>query len=1617
MEKNVDRLFNTAHRDAITVPILNHTAKTLQGSLDLFPYELTKHQYTLLRAAGIGVNNCGSMNHDHPVHKSIEQHLLYKHWASLADEPSSILYMKPQKFDKLKQLNRNFVAIHNYYHVPKDINRYPSFSTTYPSTPVLFIHDAIMYMSFGQVADLFFKNPSLKRVYASCVVPAESLLNLPSFQPAIYKYRIVDDQMHYTLERNPTAGYIQPASCKQWLTTSTFVVNDRPFNITVLDSWLSQHSLLITPGFQPDDEIVYPHPDAVALPQPLNSELPLHQRLVPRSLYDNLFMYARAVRTFRESDSTAFVRSVKQDDEYAWVDPIAFEQLVTFVNHTFDARPNTIYKLDHSFLRVALSKIKNFLLNNLPTVKQSVALMSIPSLYCLLRYGTLLKTSHLVYLAISVPTVSYFHHLKYYDASSAIQRYNEFFHPAPFRLAIKRSVVHADPQVFYPSLSRAVISLEPSHPDSLIPSVYQPLSSAHQEFAVKNKPKAPLTSLKQSASLTDEPSHQIAEASQKPLIELSSDDSATGPSLPFNQLFPELLIPENQGTFLSRRRKPDAPVPPTPSENVCLFRAIQNLTPYSIQEQFKILATYLPNYFLVNTEQKNEGFSTDHITILAWSLKLHFVLHTEFGTFEIGPSSAEPIHLFHKPGHWDSDPKACELTPASPNSLTPLLGGGIPKIAQQLKDFKMPDGTILPFKKIHAYHTVRLRASNLSKNMRDGYDGIVSTLHDHKHADFFKSIHSVAEKTPLKTVHAIHLAGFAGCGKSEPIKHFIRKYKKTLDYKVVVPSVELRSEWKTDLRLKSQTETWRVSTWEVALKYPCKLMVIDEIYKLPNGYLDLAALLNPFLEVVVILGDQAQGTYHSNNPASTNHHLIPEVHHLAPYRDVYCLYTYRSPKIVADLFMIKSFSNVEGTISHRRAPPEKMLTLVTTQAQAKGMTDAGKHAITIASSQGLTINAPVCINVDRFVKELSRGTSLVALTRSKTGIVFSGAYDELSATTCANSLFNAFHLGEKIPFTTLFANELQGSEIITEPMTSRLSFSKLSGASSRTLFDHSSSAANGFQPTDMLLNSPPCFDAVIPEKDLSELPPSRIIMHASIQSSLPSDATPQSAEEPQAAVPEPAYYGIDYEVFAASKLSDHLKQIDKEISYHGLKSNQFPYLNRNYLFGTAPTSLVAPIHNQKHDPTLLIASLKKRLRFRPNASPYHLTDTDLRVGQVLFESWCSAHKFSPEDKIGFDPILFAECINLNDYAQLSKKSQATLKANACRSDPDWRHTFVRIFAKNQHKLNSNNIFGDWKACQTLALMQDSVILTLGPVKKYQRLFFQKSRCDNIFILGGNTPMDLMKFVQKKFVNADSVENDYTAFDQSQLGEALYLEVKKMELLSIPASLIDFHVNLKKNLSCQFGELTCMRFTGEPGTYDDNSDYNLAVLYTLFNITDQAVLVSGDDSCINPRPPFSDRWQLIKKDLALQFKLNYTKYPLFCSYYLHQKGIVRAPDALFYKLMIAQAEDELDNKLLSYLSEFALGHSLGDFLWEVIPPYQRDFQAALFDFFCRRCNKNQKFLLKMGLDPLTFKPFCLLSQQQRKNLARLSPDELAEATRHEIQNLQGLLLKNSKWNSS
>lgn len=1139
--------------------------------------------------------------------------------------------------------------------------------------------------------------------------------------------------------------------------------------------------------------------------------------------------------------------------------------------------------------------------------------------------------------------------------------------------------------------------------------------------------------------------HQADEEIVEAAPLLSDDPTAFGPAAPANTFF---SMAPAEGNWTMRRRVPGA-VQPLPDMNICLLTAIAEQSGFSREQIWNRLAASLPDSLVIDDYTRQYGLSINHLEVICSLFRACARVNTEHFTVYVGHRSATTTwHLRHVPGHWESmnpgEPEIVSIEP-QPNTRDPS------NKSIDLVGFinANPD---IPTRAVFKYHQNMSRAKNLLANMKNGFDGLFATILREPHRDqhLLHRWDSLVDTARPRAVDLAICQGFAGCGKSHPVAVALRKRS---DYLVIVPTTHLREEWKKMLNLRS-IEGWRVSTWESAMTKTASLVIIDEIFKMPNGYLDALITLMPATTAIIALGDPLQGDYHSNRSESTNPSLLPEAKHLQPYYTIYCKYTYRLDQQVSRMLGVRTFSKDAGSITSGATASKGSLVLSASMAAAETLSCNGHRSMTASSSQGITESRKVCVYLDKNWLRATPQVSLVACTRSRRGVHFCGDLKAIRMHSGTHPAFDALFNSQPIDYVATQRHMLPHVRMLTHPeqvnnlgpayrATPNLRGGSSAGSSFRRFVCDPKTLSNPWksltnrhhrmnnfkfdpyhQPKAQVLSRSarnPAPDRrddlvvdhdyvtnvphVIPCLDTVHLPTTRRPLHFDFACAAPEPV--EITPVPESLAPcQPVYPGYDYEMLLP-ELERPEAPDDLEVRHKGQLSNQFPCIDQPFEEGTQTLKIIAPTHNSKKDPTLLPLSIPKRLKFRPSDTPKMPSSEDYLAGHLLFESYCEAMMLDPNAVVPFDPALFADCINENEHAQLSSKTKAVIAANASRSDPDWRITSVRIFSKTQQKINEGSIFGPWKACQTLALMHDAMILIFGPVQKYKRAILEKHGSNpKIFIYAGKSPFDLAAFTRKNFPpNTRRCWNDFTSFDRSQGAETVVFEELQMRRVSIPTTASDLFVFVKMNLSCQFGALEAMRHTGEPGTYDGNTDYDIAVTNLRYFIASTGGAFSGDDSVLPSIPMPRDSWNHNKKYFPnLQFKTETGHYATFCGYYVGHAGAVRCPKPLLTKLVLAKQQGDLDDKMPSYLSEFVVGHSLGDEMWDMLPLDQVPYQSATYDFLNRHASRDLKVALNIGEVPddvimsmgakLSRAMFATLNAAQRIRYLRVYPSRFA-----------------------
>jgi len=326
-----------------------------------------------------------------------------------------------------------------------------------------------------------------------------------------------------------------------------------------------------------------------------------------------------------------------------------------------------------------------------------------------------------------------------------------------------------------------------------------------------------------------------------------------------------------------------------------------------------------------------------------------------------------------------------------------------------------------------------------------------------------------------------------------------------------------------------------------------------------------------------------------------------------------------------------------------------------------------------------------------------------------------------------------------------------------------------------------------------------------------------------------------------------------------------------------------------------------------------------------------LKNSKLVVAQNLFDALCMQLEWHPKPR-AFDYDLFTECVLEQELKKVEGRSANTLQANEKRSDPDADPNEVMHFVKSQLKAKVEALLKPAKAGQTLALCHDSVLFDYGPCVKYVRRVLYPEIPKHIVLNVGLSPSALSERIRGQWVDRPSTANDYTAFDASQGYDSVLLECHVMRLAGLPDALVDnyeqWKVSIRSNL---IGPKDVSRDTGEPGTFDFNTLFSVAVSSLKYGKLNCLALFGGDDSAINQACVERPQWALQNKQIAVVSKTFIAPAVDFCGYLVTSDGLIRNPTLMYLKTVFHIAKGDLMTVLPSYLAELHTAYRLGDLM--------------------------------------------------------------------------------------
>jgi hypothetical protein len=153
-----------------------------------------------------------------------------------------------------------------------------------------------------------------------------------------------------------------------------------------------------------------------------------------------------------------------------------------------------------------------------------------------------------------------------------------------------------------------------------------------------------------------------------------------------------------------------------------------------------------------------------------------------------------------------------------------------------------------------------------------------------------------------------------------------------------------------------------------------------------------------------------------------------------------------------------------------------------------------------------------------------------------------------------------------------------------------------------------------------------------------------------------------------------------------------------------------------------------------------------------------------------------------------------------------------------------------------------------------------------------------------------------------------------------------------------------------SMRTQIGPSAVMRFTGEFGTYDFNTWWNMAYMALRFRLdSTRGCAFSGDDSLFFY--PLVERrgWSKLAPLFSLVGKFAVAPLKEFCGWWLLPCGVVRNPVLLALKILARRAQGRLAETLDNYFVEALYAHLKQDELSDYLPSRALACQRWIMDF--------------------------------------------------------------------
>nr|UCJ00163.1 RNA-dependent RNA polymerase [Cherry green ring mottle virus] len=788
------------------------------------------------------------------------------------------------------------------------------------------------------------------------------------------------------------------------------------------------------------------------------------------------------------------------------------------------------------------------------------------------------------------------------------------------------------------------------------------------------------------------------------------------------------------------------------------------------------------------------------------------------------------------------------------------------------------------------------------------------------------------------------MVGTFGSGKSHSVVELL---KANLNYQniIISPRRSLKDQFigMLDLvskRKKGKKISTEVATFEVALKKNGVLkktrIFMDETQLLPPGYLDLICLVAGRDSSILVMGDPAQSSYDSAEDRmvfvgseGNLDRLLKEKRYVylsesRRFRNPMFVgrlpCTFDAGRLTLEKEEYAVFDNFKDFKADYLSPKigTFLVSSFTEKTVVKANMGRNVDVYTFGESTGMNFDY-VCVLLTQDSMLVDERRWVVALSRARINISFVNLSGLSLQEFCSQMVGGIIH---KFFTSTANYNDLRAL-LPGDPMFSK----KFMRLGSDEVDREARLAGDPWLKTKIFLGQRVARPEEV-EVDDCNPPDLKIKVHCPVGSMGSTFAEVQSRVKAK----ENREHRID------SLITDQFAECHK---------------GRGKILTASPDNFEAiyPRHKAGDTATFVMAA-RKRLKFSIPAKEGQKFKAAIPYGESMLQIFLKRVKVQPN----FDHKLFSEAVSDFEEKKLTK-SMATLENHSGRSDPDWENERALIFMKSQLCTKFDNRFRAAKAGQTLACFHHNVLCRLAPYIRYIEKKVFSHLPNNYYIHSGKNFDELRSWVLRNSFTGMCTESDYEAFDSSQDANILAFEVSLMRYLRLPRDLIEDYKYLKFNTRSKLGQFAVMRFTGEAGTFLFNTLANMVFTFMRYDINGkESICFAGDDMCANKRLRKKGEFEHILDRMTLKAKVQYTTEPTFCGWRLGDFGIVKRPQLVQERILIALEKGNFHECIDNYAIEVSYAYNLGERLISIMSEKELDAH-----YFCVRTFLQNKCL--------------------------------------------------------